>query len=102
MELDQYLVPQRSDSLHCRDLLEGDGEGIACVPVWVGPDQAADLHKHFINCTAWEALLEVTACLAGADVGHTHSLQESTNIGSTPSCCTSAFLDFKEGLCNDV
>ena len=46
------LVPQRSDSLHCRDLLERDGEGVPSVPVWVGPYQAADLHQHLINCTA--------------------------------------------------
>ena len=44
------LVPQCSDSLHCCNLLERDGEGVSCVPVWVGPYQAADLHQHLINC----------------------------------------------------
>lgn len=46
-----YLVPQGPHSLHCGDFLEGDGEGVAGVPVRVGPHQAADLHYHLINCT---------------------------------------------------
>ena len=43
-DIGRHLVPQRSDSLRCRNLLEGDGKGVACVPVWVGPYQAAHLH----------------------------------------------------------
>ena len=44
------LAPQGLHGLCCRDLLEGDGEGVLGVPLWIGANQAAQLDQHLTNC----------------------------------------------------